>query len=226
MIRDNLSRLKAEIASACLKANRNLEDITLVAVAKGRGSEQISQAIACGISDIGENRVQEAAEKYGQIGPGRFSWHLVGHLQGNKVKEALKIFELIHSVDSLNLAVRIDKQAAALGKVQDILVQVNVSDDPAKFGLKAEEALEAIRGMAGLKNIRIKGLMTIAPLSGEPEDARPHFRMLRQLKDKANELRITDYELRILSMGMSEDFRIAIEEGSNMLRIGRAIFEG
>jgi len=147
---------------------------------------------------------------------------LVGHLQTNKVKDAVRIFDLIQSVDSLRLAAEIDKQAAKINKIQDILIEIKTSPEATKFGLKPNAAIEVIKEIAQLKNINMKGLMTIAPLVDEPEKTRPYFRQLRELRDY---LRAMNYELGILSMGMTDDFEVAIEEGSNMVRIGRAIFE-
>ena len=230
MIRENIMKLKERISSACFRVNRNPNSISIVAVAKGRTAAQIKDAIEAGLTDIGENRIQEALIKYSQIknqgvNGSRIRWHMVGHLQRNKVKEAVEIFDLIHSVDSLRLAEEIDKQASRINKVQDILIQVNTSGEETKFGIEPEFTAELIKGIIGLNNINIRGLMTIAPMVVNPEKARPYFRILRELKDKINELRITNYELRDLSMGMTDDFEIAIEEGANVIRIGRAIFQ-
>jgi pyridoxal phosphate enzyme (YggS family) len=151
---------------------------------------------------------------------------MVGHLQTNKVKDAVKIFGLIQSVDSLHLAREIDRQAAKINKIQDILIEVKTSPEATKFGLKPDEAVEVMKEIAELKNISIKGLMTIAPIVDNPGKTRPYFRLLRELRDKINELRTPNSELQTLSMGMTDDFEVAIEEGSNMVRVGRAIFEG
>lgn len=229
MIRDNLLRINEKISLTCSKVNRNPDEISIVAVAKSRTSEQIKEAIEAGIIDIGENRVQEALPKFNEIAKQlnneqQIKWHMVGHLQTNKVKEAVKIFNLIHSVDSLHLAVEIDKQAARINKIQNILVEVKTSGEATKFGLEPDNAAEIIREISGLKNIKVDGLMTIAPLVDNPEKARPYFRMLRELRNSINTLQITPYELRILSMGMTDDFGVAIEEGSTMVRLGRAVF--
>jgi len=201
----------------------------LVAVSKNRTLEQIKEAIGDSISDIGENKVQEALIKYSAIRntqyAQRIKWHLVGHLQTNKAKDAVKIFDLIHSVDSLRLAQEIDKQAAKINKVQEILIEVKTSPEEAKSGLQPEEAIGVIKEISVLKNIRILGVMTIAPLVDDPEKARPYFRILAELKEKINALGATQNPIQVLSMGMTNDFEIALEEGSNMLRIGRAIFE-
>lgn len=213
MIKENIIKLKRRIPSS----------ITIVAVSKGRTMDEIKEAIEAGINDIGENRVQEALAKYYQLPEVR--WHMVGHLQTNKVKEALRIFDLIQSVDSLRLADEIDKQASRINKVQDILIQVNTAGENSKFGLKPDDTVEVMSEIAKFKNINIKGLMTIAPIVDNPQKTRPYFRMLRELKDEINTLNIKHTTLNILSMGMTDDFAQAIEEGSNMIRLGRAIFD-
>jgi pyridoxal phosphate enzyme (YggS family) len=236
MIEDNILKIRQRTAQACAEAGRDPGHITIIAVSKGRGVDEIRQVAAAGISDIGENKVQEALLKYNELAANQgtcepanlrtIRWHMVGHLQTNKVKDALKLFSLIHSVDSLHLAREIDKQACRVNKIQDILIEVKTSEEATKFGFKPEETIGVIKELTQLKNINITGLMTIAPLVDNPQKARIYFRMLRELKDKINELRVTDYELRILSMGMSDDFEVAIEEGSNLVRLGRAIFAG
>lgn len=227
MIKQNLFHIRQKIDSICAKIAKEAREITLVAITKGGTIEQIREAIEAGITDIGENKVQEAALKYSSLqaigyGLGTIKWHLVGHLQTNKAKEAIRVFDLIHSVDSLPLAFEINKQAANLGKIQDILIEVKTSPEETKFGFTADEAALVIKELFKLKNINIKGLMTIAPRVDNPENTRPYFRNLRELKNKINQL--THQRLTILSMGMSGDFEIAIEEGSNMIRLGRAIF--
>lgn len=228
MVKENILKIRQRIASVCSKINRDPDSITIVAASKGRDPQQIKEAIEAGIIDIGENRIQEALEKYKATGAARYAqrikWHMIGHLQTNKVKEALNLFSLIQSVDSLRLAREIDKHAVRVNKIQDILVEVNISGEPTKFGLKPDAATGVIKEMAGLKNINIKGLMTIAPLVDNPEKARPYFRHLRELRDELNARLMTHDALRILSMGMSDDFEAAIEEGSNMIRLGRVIF--
>ena len=235
MIRENILRIRERIALACSRSGQDPDSITIVAVSKGRIPEEIKEVLGSGITDIGENRVQEAVPKHAQLSAlpaGKAGkWHMVGHLQTNKVKEAVNIFDLIHSVDSLRLAEEIDKQAARLNKVQDILIEVKTSEEATKFGIEPEQAIKAIEDMARLKNISIRGLMTIAPFGVIPhghssESARPYFRTLRELKDRIHTLYAKRYTLDILSMGMTDDFEVAIEEGANMLRLGRAIFEG
>jgi len=232
MIRENVSRIRQRILKVCSKIDQDPGKITIIAVSKGRTIEQMKEVVEAGITDIGENRAQEAVIKYkglitSELGNSRaIKWHMVGHLQTNKVKDAVRIFDLIQSVDSVRLAEEIDKQADKINKIQDILVEIKTSPEESKFGLKPDEAIKVIKDIVRLKNINIKGLMTIAPAGDDPEKARPYFRMLREFEDKINELRVTSYKSGVLSMGMTDDFEIAVEEGSNMVRLGRAFFEG
>jgi len=230
MIRENILKIKERIVSVCSRINREPSQITIVAVSKNRLPQQIKEVIEAGIYDIGENRVQEATLKYNAVGGMPYAagvkWHMVGHLQTNKVKEAVKFFACIQSVDSLRLAKEIDAQAAKIGKAQDIMLEVKTSPEATKFGLKPQEVLGASEEFARLRNLRILGLMTIAPLLDDPEQARPYFRKLRELRDEINRLSFFSGQLSALSMGMTDDFEVAIEEGSTMVRLGRAIFEG
>jgi len=228
MIEDNISKVKERVALACSKALRNESAIKIVAVSKGRQVEEIIEAVACGFYDIGENKIQEAKAKYSDkrlaINAMPIKWHMVGHLQTNKAREAVEIFDLIQSVDSLYLAKEINKQAARINKIQNILIEIKTSPETAKFGLNPDEAFGVIKEISKFKNISIKGLMTIAPLVDDPQKARPYFKKLRELRDRINSLQFTAYRLQLLSMGMTDDFEIAIEEGADMVRIGRAIF--
>lgn len=216
MIADNLKSVRQRIARCCEKTGRPPEEVELVCVTKEASVDDAAQALVSGAKILGENRVRDALIKYKVIGD-RATWHLIGHLQTNKVKDAVRIFSLIHSVDSARLAEEIDKSAAKIGKVQDVLIQVNVSGSATKFGLAADKVSDFLKEISLYRNISIKGLMTIAPEVSDPEKARPYFRMLRELKDRIDK----SY---ILSMGMTNDFEAAIEEGSEMVRIGRAIF--
>ncbi len=230
MIKDNILRIKERVAQTCFRVNRDPGSVVIIGVSKGRQSEEIKEAIDAGIAVIGENKVQEALVKHAQLPTMNYQlstvrWHMIGHLQTNKAKEAVKLFDLIHSVDSLRLAQEIDKQAAKIGKVQDILLEVNTSGEASKFGLKPEEVSGLLKEISGLKNIKVNGLMTIAPLVDDPEQVRPYFRALKELQGKISSLSLNTYPLSILSMGMSDDFEVAIEEGATMVRIGRAIFE-
>ena len=236
MIQDNLEVVRCNIAAAAIKSGRRPQDITLVCVTKEAAIDQIKEAAACGVIDIGENRIQDAAEKYKLLGApahqrtsAQVKWHLIGHLQTNKVKKAVEIFDLIHSVDSLRLAEEISKESAKIGKVQDILIQVNTSGEESKFGIAPEELKPLIDNIVILKNIRLLGLMTIAPLASDAEKARPYFRKLRELLSEVNSSLRAPLGLAMtatqLSMGMSGDYQIAIEEGATMVRIGSAIFK-
>lgn len=226
MIKDNLAKIRFRVQEACARAGRNPAEITLVAVSKNRGIDEIKAAISCGLTDIGENRVQEALLKFNLLRTAKLRTHMVGHLQANKVKPAVRIFDLIHSVDSLRLAEEIDRQALKINKVQDALLEIKTSPEEAKYGIQPEEAIEIIGQITKLRNIRLRGLMTIAPLVDNPEQARLYFKILKELFNKVNLLSTIGYRLSAISMGMTDDFQIAIEEGATMIRLGRAIFEG
>lgn len=219
MIAENLKRLTERVGLASKRAGRNPEKIKIVAVTKTATLDMIKQALEAGITDIGENRVQEAQVKFLSLENQGISFtkHLVGHLQTNKVKQAVRLFDLIQSVDTIKLAQEINKQAEKISKYQDILIEVKTSPEVTKSGFKPEEVIEVIKEIEGLKNLNLKGLMTIAPLVDEPQKVRPYFKQLRELLEEIN-------AIRILSMGMTDDFEVAIEEGSNMIRIGRGIF--
>ncbi|MDD5108076.1 MAG: YggS family pyridoxal phosphate-dependent enzyme [Candidatus Omnitrophica bacterium] len=214
MIKDNIETVRRKIKEVCVRIGTDPEKITIVCVTKGRPVSQIQEAARLGFKDIGENRVQEALQKYEEI-PG-VKWHMIGHLQSNKVKEALKVFDLIHSVDSVSLAQEINKQALKINKIQDILLEVKTSPESAKFGFSPQDLTSACAEIKELENVKIKGLMTIAPVVENSQQARPFFSELKRLRDKLN----PDW---LLSMGMSDDFEVAIEEGANIIRLGRAI---
>ncbi len=221
LIAANLEKVQKRIAAAAARSGRPEEEIQLVAVTKTQSVQTVLEGIEAGVKIIGENRVQEALTKHSQIGE-RVKWHLIGHLQKNKVKKALAIFEMIHSVDSLELVQEIDKQAAKLGKVIDILLQVNVSGELSKFGLAPEQTYRLAEQVSNLPNVNLCGLMTIPPLSSNPENSRPYFRVLAKLKQELTRQGLEG--LKYLSMGMSNDFEVAIEEGANFVRVGSAIF--
>jgi hypothetical protein len=222
-IRDNVNRIKDRIAQAASRVGRDPSLIRIVAVSKTFPVDRILEAIEAGIIDIGENRVQEAEPKVARIG-NRVRWHMVGHLQRNKVKKALGMFDLIQSVDSLRLLNEIDKRAMQMGKIADVLVQVNTSGEETKYGLSPDEVIQFMEIASQKEHIRVRGLMTIGPLVDDPEKARPSFVMLRRIKEKVEGMNLPRIEMVYLSMGMTDDFEVAIEEGSNMVRIGRAIF--
>jgi pyridoxal phosphate enzyme (YggS family) len=230
VIRENLVKIRERIAASCAKAKRLSTEVTLVCVSKNRSIEDILEVLKAGVRDIAENKVQEALihhraiadTSYGQ----KVKWHMVGHLQTNKVKESVRIFDLIHSVDSLKLAEEIDRQAARINKLQDILIEVKTSPEESKAGISDKEVQGLVKSILNLKNLRLLGLMTMAPAGDDPEKARAYFRQLRQRRDQLNDSEVGDHQLRELSMGMSDDFQIALEEGATMVRIGRAVFEG
>ena len=223
IIKNNLEIINKKIKKAALRADRNPEEIKLVAVTKTATIEQIEEAIKAGVKIIGESKVQEAKEKY-QIITADIEWHLVGHLQTNKVKYAVEIFDCIHSIDSIKLAKEIDKRSLQFGKITNVLVEVNVSGEETKCGIKPEEVETFLKEISKFSRIRVRGLMTIAPIVEDKEEVRPYFRKLRELSKEIKSKNIKNVRMDYLSMGMSEDFEIAIEEGANMVRIGRGIF--
>jgi len=217
----NLEEVRKRIAEAAASVGRSAADVTLIAVTKTRSPEEIAEAVATGLRVFGENRVQEAKSKY-RLLPDDLTWHMIGHLQRNKAKDAVAIFDCIHSLDSLRIADEVEKRCAPIGKIMDVLLEVNVSGEEAKFGLKPDEVEETVRHVATLPHLRLKGLMTMAPFVDDPETVRPVFRGLRELKDRINETGLCD--LTELSMGMTQDYEIAIQEGATIVRIGSAIF--
>ncbi len=222
-IRENVQFARNKIAEACRRRGRKSEEIELVAITKTVDVEQINEAIEAGIRVVGENRVQEAWRKFQEVGE-KAHWHMVGHLQTNKVKRVLQFADMIHSVDSVYLAREIQTQAKKLERTIEILIQVNTSGEESKFGLEPEATIGAIEEVSTLPNLKIKGLMTIGAFLPNPEDVRPCFKLLHDLKDRVNERGITSVEIGTLSMGMTNDYEIAIEEGSTMVRVGTAIF--
>jgi len=221
---ENISKVKQRIRNACQRAGIDENAIILVAVSKTVPPEMIKDAVANGILHIGENRVQEAEQKFRQLGR-IATWHLVGHLQTNKVKKALQIFDLIQSLDSYHLAQEINRQALQLNRTVECLVEVNTSGETTKFGVSPSDCLDLIARISPLPAIRIKGLMTIGPIAEDPEFVRPSFRLLRELKEKIQQHKFPNVSMDYLSMGMTNDFEVAIEEGANMIRVGRAIYE-
>ena len=222
-IAENLEQIRARIAKAAGKAGRDPADVTLVAVSKTVGVDVIRRAIEAGVTIFGESYLQEARTKIPQItAPVR--WDFIGHLQRNKVRHAVGLFEMIHSVDSLPLAQEINLAAGKRGKKARILVEVNVSGERTKSGIDPQGAGSLIQELMSLPHLSVEGLMTMAPYSDNPEDARPCFTALKRLQDALNERHGPALTLKELSMGMSSDFEVAVEEGSTMVRIGTAIF--
>ena len=223
-IAENIEAIQKEKAQAALRAGRDPEEVLLCAVTKTHTAEEINEAIRAGVTDIGENKVQEILDKYDKVLP--VNWHMIGHLQTNKVKYIVDKVSLIHSVDSFKLAEEIDKRAGQHGKTMDILVQVNAACDKAKFGVDISAAESLVSEiLSACENIRVRGLMTIAPYAEDPEEIRPYFRSMRQLYDKiAAEIDHPRIDFKYLSMGMSNDRIIAVEEGATVIRVGTAIF--
>ena len=223
-VKDNLETINKKIKEAALKVNRDPQEIKLIAVTKTATLEQIKEAINEGVKIIGENKVQEAKGKR-QVLTTEVKWHLIGHLQTNKVKYAVEIFDLIHSVDSIKLAKEIDKRSVQFKKTIDVLIEVNISGEETKYGYNPEKVESFLKEISEFSGIRIRGLMTIAPISKNKEEVRPYFRRLRELSERIRDKNIKNIKMDYLSMGMTDDFEIAIEEGANMVRIGRGIFE-
>ncbi len=197
--------------------------VTLVAAAKSRTPEEVLAAVEAGITIIGENYVQETEAAQAAVGK-RCQWHFIGHLQKNKVKKAVALFDLIQTVDSLETAREIDKRAAEAGKVMPVLIEVNSGREPQKAGVFPERTAEVAASVAGLKNVRLEGLMTMGPELGDPETSRPYFRETKRLFDELAKASLPGVEMETLSMGMSDSWRVAIEEGANMVRLGTRIF--
>jgi len=210
--------------NAAEQCGRNPESVRLVAVSKTVPSERVLEAVDAGVTILGENYIQEAREKFDTLSAHPVAWHFIGHLQTNKAKYAVRIFDLIHSVDSIKLARELNKRAARINKIQNILVQVNISQEASKSGAHVDTVKSLIQEISGMSNIRIQGLMTMPPFFNEPEKARPCFSALRNLRDELNRESVSDAGLPELSMGMTGDFEVAIQEGATLVRIGTAIF--
>ena len=223
-IQTRVQEIRRRIAAACEQAGRDPLEVTLIAVTKTVAWDDISAAHFAGVRCFGENRVQEAAQKISPAPMPGVQWHLIGHLQTNKVKKALELFHVIQSVDSLHLAEALQRQAAALQRSVEIFIEVNTSGEASKFGIPPHKTLELAQAVAALPNLHLTGLMTIGALTDQQEQIRGCFRRLRDLFHEINTAQITGGELQHLSMGMTDDFELAIAEGATMVRIGRAIF--
>jgi len=223
-MKQRLDALKSRIRQTALDCGRDPASVRLVAVSKTHPAERVKSAIEAGAEILGENYIQEARTKIDNLSEESVSWHFIGHLQRNKAKFAVPLFDLIHSVDSVRLAKEIDKQAAKHDKVQEILVQVNISGEETKSGIDPEECLVMLREIAGMKRVAVKGLMTMPPFFDQPEKARPFFSALKGLADEVRNAKISGIEMAELSMGMTGDFEAAIAEGATLVRVGTAIF--
>lgn len=198
-------------------------EVALVAATKSRTVAEIQNAIDAGIEIIGENYVQEAAGKYDELGK-RAEWHMIGHLQRNKVKEALRVFDCIQSVDSIRLAREIDKQCSRINKVMPVLIEINIAGEKTKYGINPEELPDMLKQIAEFPNLQVGGIMTMEPYSDDPENSRPYFKRMKQLFNEVKSLDIANLNMNILSMGMSNSYQVAVEEGSNMIRVGTKLF--
>jgi len=223
-VRDRIERVRRRIAEAARRVGRDPDEVELVAVTKTVPVARIREAIEAGVTLLGENRVQEASDKIALLNSFPVSWHLIGHLQTNKSRPAAELFELIHSLDSAKLAAALDRHGASLGKPIRVLVEVNVGGESSKNGIPELELVSLLQACQQFAHLTIEGLMAIPPFRRNPEDVRPFFRKLRLLRDQAATA-CPDYPLRHLSMGMSHDYEIAIEEGATLVRVGTAIFE-
>lgn len=223
-IEGRLKRVHDRITEAALASGRDPKSVELVAVSKTVSVDRVLAAIRAGVKHLGENYVQEARDKIEALSEEAVSWHFIGHLQSNKAKYAVKLFDLIHSVDSFKLAKELDKRARAMGKVQGVLVQVNISGETTKSGIETEQAVALVRRMAPLDHLAIRGLMTMPPYFNAPEKVRPYFRALKELQGLIRAEAIPNVHMEALSMGMTGDFEAAIEEGATLVRIGTAIF--
>lgn len=223
-LRQRLDAVKSRIRQAAQACGRRPEEVGLVAVSKTMPVETVRAAIAAGVGALGENYIQEARDKIAALVDADVPWHFIGHLQTNKAKYAVRLFDLIHSVDSLKLARELDKQSAKIGKIQPVLLQVNIAREGTKSGVFAEELLDLVRAVGGLEHVSLRGLMTMPPFFNAPEKVRPFFAELRCLRDEIAAQHIARVQMRELSMGMTGDFEVAIEEGATLVRVGTAIF--
>ena len=222
-VSENYKEVETRVATACARAGRERESVTLIAVSKTKPVEDIQELIQIGVVDFGENKVQEMCSKMEAI-PEDLHWHLIGHLQRNKVKYIAGNAHLIHSVDSMRLAQEIQKEATKIGRVCPVLIEVNIGDEESKSGVAYEDAESLVEEVSTLDHIKICGLMCIAPFTDEPESNRGYFRQMRNLRDRIAAKGLPGVEMKELSMGMTGDFEVAIEEGATLVRVGTAIF--
>ena len=223
MILENIKQVEENIIKSCEKVGRDPKEVTLIAVSKTKPYTAIEEALPSGVLDYGENKVQELTEKY-EILPKDIRWHMIGHLQRNKVKYLVGKVELIHSVDSLRLANQIETEFAKKNEIANILIEVNMANEESKFGITSETTEQLVREISKLEHIRIKGLMTIAPYTDNPETNRVYFRNMKKLSVDIKEKNIDNVSMNVLSMGMTGDYQVAIEEGATMVRVGTGIF--
>lgn len=223
-IKENVARVQERMAAACRRSGRRPEDVKLVAISKTFPPQSIREAYAAGLRDFGENRVQEASVKRPALADLNITWHLVGHLQSNKAKVARELFHWVHSVDTVRIAGRLNQAAWPGGGRLPVLIEVNLGKEESKAGIEETEAIRLVEDVSQLGTLEVCGLMVIPPFSENPEDARPYFRRLRELAAQIDSKKMANVSMRHLSMGMSHDFEVAIEEGATMVRVGTAIF--
>lgn len=223
MIRDNIEEVRKNISAACERAGRDPSEVTLLAVSKTKPVSMIRECMEAGQRAFGENYVQELEEKYAQLGHS-VDWHMIGHLQRNKVKYIIGKVSLIHSVDSLRLAEQIQKEAVKAGCTARVLLEVNVACEESKWGFTLDETIDAVKAVSAMPNVKVCGLMTSAPITEDAESNRQYFRELRSLYDHIDALRIPNADMQVLSMGMTGDYIVAVEEGSTLVRVGTGIF--
>ena len=224
MIAENVEQIRKRIRRACKRSKRDPQSVRLIAVSKTFEAEKIREAVEAGVNDIGENFVQELRDKRAVLNNPDIRWHFVGHLQSNKVKYIADFIYLIHSIDHRSVAEEVDKRGARIERTVEILIEVNTTGEKTKFGVLPEETVEFAKSLAHCKNLKLKGLMTIGPFLPDPEASRPAFQTLRSLRDDTRRVGIENAEMTELSMGMTNDFEVAIEEGATMIRLGTAIF--
>jgi len=226
-VAQRIAEVREKVERACERAGREIEDVTVMAATKGRRVAEIVEAVEAGISDVGENYVQELLDKKGELDEAGYSdicWHAIGHLQRNKVRYVVPLCSRIHSVDSVRLAQEINKRAARIDKVQAVLLEINISGEESKFGMVPEQAVRLVEQIMELEHLQLRGLMTMPPYTDNPEDSRPLFKALRDLAEQLVSLVLPREAMSELSMGMSGDYQVAIEEGATTIRLGTAFF--
>ena len=223
-IKTRFESIKKQVQEAALACGRDPESVTLIGVSKRKSADIITRGLEAGASHLGENYIQEAVEKIDILGRDRACWHFIGHLQSNKAKFAVKYFDYIHTVDKIKLAREINKQAKKIDKIQKVLIEVNIAEESSKSGARAQDILSLARDIGQLENLSLQGLMCMPPFFDDPEKARPYFRDLVEIRDQITRAALPNVFMNHLSMGMSNDFRVAIEEGATMVRVGTAVF--
>ena len=221
---ENIDDILKKIDDTCKKTGRNSKDITVIAVSKTVDSKRAKEAVEAGVENLGENRVQELVKKYDELADTDIKWHMIGHLQKNKVKYIIDKTVLIHSVESIELAEEINKRAIKNNLTSNVLIELNIGEEESKFGINEDNIYDFVKNMEQFENIKVLGLMTVAPFCEDPEDARWVFKKMKNINDKISTMNLRNTEMKYLSMGMTNDYEVAIEEGSNIIRIGTAIF--